>query len=280
MRFGVHTSLWQERWDEDVTPHIERAAALGFDGAEISLFTLRARDVRAVRRRLESLGLAITCSTGLGPDTDISSEDSTVRNAGLAQLRGDILLAAEAGSTLLCGVLYAAWGRVRYEAPMEVVRARSLEGLRQAAETARQAGVTLGLEVLNRYETSVLNTAAEARGLTDAVGRPHVGVHLDTYHMNIEEPDMTAAIRTAGARLVHVHCARGDRGAPGPGPMPWDRMAGALRDVGYDGWLVMECAPRAGTAVAGSYCVWRDLGPPDRIASEGLAFLRAVFSRR
>ncbi len=279
MRFGVHTSLWQERWEEDVTPHVERAAALGFDGVEISLFTLRALDVRAVRRRIEALGLAVTCSSGLGPDMDISSEDAAIRKAGIERLRGDILLAAEAGSGLLCGVLYAAWGRVRYEEPIDVVRARSAEGLRQAAETARQAGVTLGLEVLNRYETSVLNTAVEARALTNAVGMPHVGVHLDTYHMNIEEPDMAGAIRTAGARLVHMHGARGDRGAPGRGHIPWDHLAGGLRAVGYDRWLVLECAPRAGTPVADSYHVWRDLGPPDAIAAEGLAFLRALIAR-
>lgn len=280
MRFGVHVSLWQTTWEEDVAPHIERAAALGFDGVEISLFTLRALDVRKIRHRIESLGLALTCSTGLGPDADISGADASVRAAGLERLRADIRLAADTGSRLLCGVLYAAWGTLRYDAPMDVVRSRSIDGLRRVADTAREAGVTLGLEVLNRYETSLLNTAEQARAFVDAVGMPHVGVHLDTYHMNIEEPDMTGAVRSAGARLVHMHGARGDRGAPGSGHTPWDGIAAALRDVGYDNWFVLECAPRAGTPVANSYNVWRDLGDPDTIAAAGLAFLRSLFPPR
>ncbi len=276
MRIGVHVSLWQETWDEDITPHIERAASLGFDGIEVSLFTLRALDVRTIRRRIEAAGLAVTCSTGLLAATDITSDDASVRRVGVEQLRRDIAIAADAGSKMLCGVLYAAWGRVAYGAAYAAAWERSIDGLRQAAETAGHAGVTLGLEALNRYESGLLNTSGQARRLADAVGVPHLGVHLDTYHMNIEEPDLAAAVAAAGPRLVHVHCADGDRGAPGTGHIAWNRLAAALQSAAYNAWLVLECAPRTGTPVADSFSVWRDLGTPDAIASRGLAFLRGL----
>jgi D-psicose/D-tagatose/L-ribulose 3-epimerase len=278
MRIGAHTSLWQRRWKEDAAAHVDRAAALGFDGVEISLYTLRDLDVRALRRRIEGAGLSVTCSTGLLHDTDVTSDDPAVRRAGLERLRRDIAMTAEVGSRVLCGVLYAAWSRVAFTDRPRAWQ-WSVDALRQAGEAAARAGVTLGLEALNRYETSLLNTAAQARALANEVGLPNVGVHLDTFHMNMEEQDMPAAIAAAGARLVHFHCADGDRGAPGRSHIPWFQVIRALRAVGYDGWLVMECGTMPDTEVATSFSIWRELGSADAVAQAGLSFLRSLIAR-
>jgi D-psicose/D-tagatose/L-ribulose 3-epimerase len=278
MRIGVHLSLWQREWEEDVSPLIDRAASLGFDGVEVSLYTLRAMHAPLLRRRVEAAGLGITCSTGLLADTDIGSEDAEVRAAGLKRLQQDVQLASEVGATILCGVLYSAWGRTAFDTSRDSVLARSLDVLWRVAETAHRAGLTLGIEAINRYESSLVNTAAQARALVDALGSPTVGVHLDTYHMNIEEPDVDRAVETAGARLVHVHCAGVDRGPPGPGRFPWSDLMIALGRVRYDGWLTLECGAHAGTAVANSYNLWRPLGDPDTVAAAGLEFLKRLLA--
>lgn len=274
MRIGAHLSLWQSRWEEDVAAHVDRAAAIGLDGVEISLYTLRALDAAVLRRRVEAAGLGITCSTGLLADTDVTSDDAAVRRAGLERLRRDIELCAEAGSTILCGVLYAAWSKVVF-ADRAAAWRRSVEALRQAGETAAKTGVTLGLEALNRYETSLLNTAAQARAMVDEIGLPHLGVHLDTYHMNIEERDMAGAIAAAGPRLVHVHCADGDRAAPGRSHIPWDHVVAALRAAGYDGWLTIEAFGTALPALAAATKVWRDFfASPEEVYEVGLKTMR------
>ena len=277
MRIGTHLTLWQQRWHEDVGPHVDRAAAAGADGVEVSIPTLHGLDVRALRRRIETAGLGVTCTTSLLDDTDITSDDPVIRRAGIERLRHDVELTAEMGSRVLCGVLYAAWSRVFFADPHRA-RQWSVDALRQAGEIAARAGVTLGLEALNRYETSFLNTAAQARGLADEVGLDNVGVHLDSFHMNMEENDMPGAIATAGTRLVHVHCADGDRGAPGRSHIPWPRLVTALREVGYDGWLVMECGTAPGTEIGTSFSIWREFGDGDAVARAGVSFLRSLLA--
>jgi len=277
LRIGTHLCLWQRAWDEDVTLHVHRAAEFGFDGIEVSLFTLRHRDVGHVRREVERAGLAVTCSTGLGPQEDITSDDETVRLAGLDALRLAVRLARDVGSRVLCGVLFAPWGKFYRQPEYANARARSIDALRTIGEDAERQGLVLGVEVLNRYETSLINTAEQGRAFVDAVGRGGVGLHLDTYHMNIEERSIPAAIAAAGTSLSHFHCAESDRGVPGTGRLPWPEIVRALNDVGYTGWMVMECCTRSGTAVADTFNVWRDVGPdPDTAARDGLSFLRRL----
>lgn len=281
MRIGVHLCLWQTVWDEDVTAHIHRAAELGFDGVEISLFTLRHLNAGAVRREVERAGLQITCSTGFGPEEDVTSADAAIRRAGLEALRRAVALAADAGSHLLCGVLYAPWKTFHRDVERRDALARSIDAVRAAGEEAERRDLTLGMEVLNRYETSLINTASQGRAFTDAVGLRSVGIHLDTHHMNIEERSLPRAIATAGPSLVHFHCGEADRGIPGTNGLPWPAIVSALRQAGYDRWLTMECCTRAGTVVAETFNVWRDLGAdPDTAAADGLAFLRGLTGER
>ncbi|MFW6162466.1 MAG: sugar phosphate isomerase/epimerase family protein, partial [Planctomycetota bacterium] len=152
---------------------------------------------------------------------------------------------------------------------------RAVEGLRAAAEHAGDAGIALTIEPLNRFETYFVNTAADARALVEEVGHPALNVQLDTFHANIEEKDTPAAIRLLGDRLGHFHACENDRGQPGTGQVPWDGVFEALRDVDYDGWVVIETFARGIRDLCAAACIWRDIyDSADGLARDGLAFLR------
>ena len=274
MKYGVHVAMWMRSWQDDVAPYLERAARLGFDGAELSLLGMDDANVARLRARAEALGLEITCTTGLAAETDITGDDPEVRAAGERYLAWAVRTAAGLGSSLLTGVIFAPWGQ-RSAAQRDLRLERSAAALKRLAPQARDLGITLGIEAINRYETDLITTAAEATALAALVDEPNVGVLLDSYHMNIEEKDVGAAIRGSREHLVHVHCVENDRGAPGSGHLPWDALFAALEAVGYDGWLTLELFILANEAVSPDLSVWRPIErDPDEAARSGLAFLR------
>jgi D-psicose/D-tagatose/L-ribulose 3-epimerase len=179
------------------------------------------------------------------------------------------------------GPLYSAVGRTWQATPDE--RARDLDllvsQLRLLADDAADHGVTLCLEPLNRFETSFINLAAQGIEVIDRVGRPACQLMLDTFHMNIEESTMGAAIRAAGPRLRHFHASESHRGVPGTGHVPWAEVAQALRDIDYDGPVVIESFSAQVKAIARAAAIWRPLAPSqDAIAFEGLSFLKKVLA--
>ena len=143
-------------------------------------------------------------------------------------------------------------------------------------EYALAAQVTLAVEPLNRFETYFLNTAADGARLCADVNHPNVGLLYDTFHAHIEEKDQGNAIRTVGHHLKHFHSCENDRGTPGSGQVDWPSVFTALRDVNYQGALVIESFGYAIKELAAAACIWRDLArAPDSIAWDGIGFLRA-----
>ena len=275
MKIGVHLALWAKQWDDDVIPYAELAADLGFDGVELSLLGMTTDRIRAIRQAVERRGLQITCTTGLGAQADISSLDPPRRAAGLEYLLQSVRTTAALGSRLLTGVLYAPWN-VRVQAHRTERWNHAVEGLRQVARVAALEGVTLGLEAINRFETDLVNTAAQATRMCQEVDHPAVGVLLDAFHLNMEEKRVGDAIRATGRHLVHFHCDENDRGVPGSGHVAWDEIFDALRDIGYDGWLTLEMFVAADLAVSSDLAIWRLIEPePTQAARQGLAFLRS-----
>lgn len=275
MKIGVHLALWAKQWNDDVIPYAETAADLGFDGVELSLLGMTPDRIRAIRLAVERRGLEITCTTGLGVQADISSLDPACRAAGLDYLTQSVHTAAALGSRLLTGVLYAPWN-VRVQADRERRWAHAVGGLRQVARVAEREGVTLGLEAINRFETDLVNTAAQAARMCEDIGSRTVGVLLDTFHLNMEEKRIGDAIRATGKRLVHFHCDENDRGVPGSGHVPWAEVFDALRGIGYDGWLTLEMFVAADLAVSTDLAIWRQIEPDTtEAARQGLAFLRS-----
>ena len=276
MQFGVHAALWMRTWHDDVAPYLDTAARLGFDSAELSLLAADPEAAKRLRARARELGLALTCTTGLAPGQDVTSDDPDVRAAGVAALRLALRQTHALGAELLSGVIYAPWG-VRLAERRSERWARAAEALAATAEEADDLGVTLGIEAINRYETDLVNTAEQAASLAEAVDHPRVGVLLDTYHLNIEEKDVRAALRRVGPRLVHLHVVENDRGVPGSGHVPWDDVRAGLRDIGYDRSVTLEMFVQAGLDVSPDLSVWRAIEDhPTEAARAGLAFVREL----
>ncbi len=206
------------------------------------------------------------------PETVASTQD---------YLRACIDLAAAVGAPSVCGPFYAQTGRVWRMTPgeREAAYAEWREHLSPVADYAGERGITLGIEPLNRYETSLVNTVEQAlEGLGELLGQS-VGLALDTYHLNIEERSSADAIRAAGDHLVHLQVCGSDRGAPGGDQTDWPAIVAALDDVGYEGALTIESFTPDNASIAVAASIWRPLAAsPDDLAHDGLAFLRALLT--
>lgn len=278
MKYGVHVALWMARWPEDIAPHIRTVADLGFDGVEISLLGMGDEKVDFLRQLIGEVGLEVTCTTGLAKADDIASADPAIRARGLDYMRWAIDTAAGLGAALLTGVVYAPWGQFG-PGDKAARTARSAASLATLAPQLEATGVTLGLEAINRFETDLLNTAAEATALARATGSPRIGVLLDAFHMNMEEKDIGAAIRGTADHLVHFHCVENDRGVPGSGHTPWPDVFAALRDIGYDRRLTCEMFVKAGVEVSQDLNIWRPIeADPTQAARRALRFLKEHMS--
>ena len=154
-----------------------------------------------------------------------------------------------------------------------------VENLGELSRYAQDHGVLLGVEPLNRFETSFINLAEQAIEVVDRVDNPACKIMLDTFHMNIEEKSLGDAIRSVGSRLAQVHTCENDRGTPGSGHVTWDEVAQALRDINFNGPLVIESFTPKVKSIARAAAIWRPLAPsPDALAGDGLKFLKDLMA--
>jgi D-psicose/D-tagatose/L-ribulose 3-epimerase len=281
MRIGINLWVWggpvTTAYVEETVP---RAAEMGFDAVEIPLADPAGFDHDRAARLLEDHGLEATVVAAISEERDLLHEDPEVRANGRQYVRDCIETASTLGASRLGGPLYAAVGRTWQMTDRERAEAieRVADQLAELASHAADHGVTLCVEPLNRFETSVLNTVEQGVGVVDRVDDPHCRLLLDTFHMNIEEKSLPAAIRAAGDRIGYVHACGNDRGAPGNGHIDWEEVAGALADVGYDDTAVIESFTPAVDSIANAASIWRPLEPSqDALARDGLANLRACF---
>lgn len=258
---GVHALVWTGGWTEPEARHaISSSATAGFDLIEIPVLDPGSVDSVMTRRLLEEYGLDVTCSLGLTLDADISSADEAVAARGLSLLRDALRVARDVGSEQLCGILYSALAK--YPAPLAPEGRRNcVDALRALADEGEAMGVRLNLEIVNRYETNVINTADEALALIDDIGSPNVRVHLDTYHMNIEETDFATPVARCGGRLGYVHVGEGNRGYLGAGTVDWTTFFDALVRVDYQGVITFESFSSAVVmpGLSNTLAIWRNL---------------------
>jgi D-psicose/D-tagatose/L-ribulose 3-epimerase len=279
MQFGVHLFTFLPEIDSRVYELLPRLRELGFDGCEVPLLAeqLDGIDLDGLRARLDDLELFRIAGTGIPEHLSTVSGDPEVRRRGVDFLRRCVEAAARLGADLLTGALYAPFGlgsAAGGRTPEQ--RRRSVTALREVCAFARERGVTLGLEPLNRYEHYFVNTAAEAVSLAREVGAANLKVHLDTYHMNIEEKSFRDAVLSARGLLAHVHASENDRSTPGTGHVDWDGLFRGLAEIGYRGRMVVETFFETVPAIADFSRVWRRLAAdPDSFCRESLAFLRA-----
>ena len=273
-KIGIHLSYWQESWSDPLAPIFQRAKDAGFDVVELPLLTPHQMDFQYLKSELEHAGLLASCGTGLGPETDIPSPDPGVRAAGMDHLRACLEGTAQLGSPVLGGLTYAPWG-VFPQGNWSHRREQCVASLQQAAEVAGALGVTLCLEVVNRFEGYLLNTVEQGLALIEDVGHPAIKLHLDTFHMNIEEDHLPSAIRLADDRLGHFHCVANNRKAPGKGHIDWVGVRAALQTVDYKGFLVAESFVNPAGEVGRGLYIWRDLADElDANAGDIAHFLR------
>jgi D-psicose/D-tagatose/L-ribulose 3-epimerase len=280
MRFGVNTWVWTSPLTTDelekLAPHV---ANLGFDWIEAPLEGLDDLDYQRGAEIIKGHGLGVSCCVAMGPDRDLIHPDPAIRASGMAYVRGAIDATAALGGTNLVGPLYSAVGRTWQMTADERARDTDLlvENLSQLAAYAHDRGVRLGVEPLNRFETSFINLASQVVEVVDRVASPACGIMLDTFHMNIEEKSLGDAIRAAGPRLIHLHACENDRGAPGSGNVTWDQVKQGLADIGYDGPVVIESFTAKVKSIARAAAIWRALAPTqDDLARDGVRFLKGL----
>ncbi len=274
---GCHALVWTGRFDPaGIRLSVEKTRQAGFDLVEFPLMDPFGFDTAVAKAALDEYGLSASASLGLSEGTDISSEDPAVVAAGEALLRRALEVVAELGGTQLCGVIYSAMRK--YMDPVGAVGLdNSVATIGRVADRAAELGLSIALEVVNRYETNILNTGRQALAYLDRVGRANVGVHLDSYHMNIEESDMFAPVLDCGERLSYVHIGESHRGYLGTGTVDFDSYFKALARIGYHGPIVFESFSSAVVAADLSRMlgIWRNLWQDnDELAGNANDFIR------
>ncbi|WP_181706122.1 sugar phosphate isomerase/epimerase family protein [Chthonobacter rhizosphaerae] len=270
--FGVHTSMWTMNWDRaGAEKAIAAAVHYKMDFIEIALLNAPAVDAAHTRALLEKNNLRAICSLGL-PERAWAS----VRpDAAVEYLKVAIDKTAEMGCEALSGVIFGGIGERTGVPPTEGEYDNIARALTAAARHAKDKGILLGVEAVNRYENHLINTGKQAVAMVERVGMDNVFVHLDTYHMNIEEKGAANGILDAREHLRYIHLSESDRGAPGAGNVPWDEIYATLAAIGFKGGLAMESFINMPPEVAYGLAVWRPVAKDEaEVMGNGLPFLR------
>jgi D-psicose/D-tagatose/L-ribulose 3-epimerase len=280
MKFGIHSLLFSETFTERDLPLLEKAKEMGFDAVDIVPFDLDNFPAKEVRQRAKDLGLEIIIEIGMPAHANIISPEASIRAAGVELSKRLVDTCVEAGATVFGGVNYACWGYLTGKMRTEEEWQWGVENFRKVAEygATNAPGLTIALEVVNRFETHFLNIAADAVRFIHDLGTPsNVKVHLDAFHMIREEDSFTTAVKETGPLLGYVHACENQRGIPGRGQVPWRDFFKALAEVNYQGVVTIESFDPNFKNIAKLCCIWRKLAEsPEQLASEGLRFLKSI----
>ena len=264
MKYGIYYAYWEKEWKADYIPYVKKVKELGFDILEIGCAFLPSMSdeyLQKLREEAEKWGVRLTGGYGPAPEHNIASADPAVVKAAFANYEKTFQKMKVAGMKKIGGGLYSYWP-VDYSKPIDKQGdlARSIANVRELGDMAAAYDITLGMEVLNRFEGYLLNICDEGLEFVTKVDRPNVKLMLDTFHMNIEEDAFGDAIRKAGNRLGHFHVGEANRRPPhAGGRIPWEEIGRALHDIGYDGDVVMEPFVQMGGQVGSDIKVWHPM---------------------
>lgn len=276
VKIGMNMLLWGIEISPRHIPVFEELAAAGFDGVEIPVVGQSISDLKTMAAACDDLGLARTASAFVGADTNPISPDARARAAAVDNLKKAIDDCCIIGADRLIGGLYQAHKYFTGSAATEQEWQWSAEYLRNCGEYAQQAGVQLGLESLNRFEAFLINSSAQCRDMVEQVGLPNVGVHYDTHHANIEDPEPRQALLGIRNVVNHIHLSESHRGTLGTGQVDWGANFAGLREIGYEGWLVIEAFGTGDLALAAAANVWRNaFTSREEVYRSGIEFIRA-----
>lgn len=278
-RFGVDTFIWSELFSREDLWIVSKAEELGFEVLDIAIADPESFPTRAVKKELDQTGLDPVITTTLPEEGNLISPDISKRERGEELLKMLIDIGNELEAKILGGVNYAAWGYLPGRPRNKDEWKRSVEVMQKVAEYADETGeIDIAVEAINRFETHFLNTAEDAVEYCKDVGAQNVKVHLDTFHMNIEEQDFTEAVKTCGSDyLGYVHTCENNRGIPGTGLVPWREFFQALKEINYDGPLVIESFDPEFEELNSKLAIWRHFAESgEELAVKGLENLKNI----
>lgn len=280
MKTGMNLLLWTGLVTEEHFPLLGKIKAAGFDGVELPVFEGEVKHYEMLGRELKKQGLKCTTVTIVAPESSPISPDAAVRKTAVERLKWAIDCNKALGAETMVGPFHSPLGVFSGDPPTADEKKRAAEVLRQAAEFAKQANLMLAIEYLNRFECYFLTTAADAAALVKSVDHPNFRTMYDTFHANIEEARPSTAIKSVAPYLAHVHISENNRGTPGTGQVDWFESFRTLREVGYDGWLVIEAFGRALPSLAAATRVWRDFFPsPEHVYTHGIKFMKSMWEQ-
>lgn len=280
MRIGISAFAWTARFEERHLSLFSTIQAMGLHGVEIPMFEPSVLPIDGIRSACVSSGLECTVCAILPKHVNPISPDSETRRSAVAHLNRCIEATAAMGANLLGGPLYSPIGYLPQHRRSDAEWAWAIEAFRAISEALERCDVQLSIEPVNRSETFFLRTAAEARRLCEEIGNPRVGVTMDTFHANIEEQDIVAALRALGHHLKHVHISENDRGLLGEGHVPFVEAISALREINYGGYLMIEGFGYSAEERSGPGWLWApEAISPQRLASCGAEYLNDLLTK-
>lgn len=278
-KFGVDTFIWSEAFSEKDLWIIPKAKELGFEVLDIAISHPENFPTSLVKKKVEEVGIEVVTTTTLSEETNLISPDPDIRAQGVEHMKLLVDINVELGSKITGGVNYAAWGYLPGRPRTEEEWEWSVTAMREVAEYARgKSDLIIAVEPVNRFETHFLNIAEDAVRYCQEVGTGNVKVHLDSFHMIREETSFRGAVETCGKEyLGYVHVCENNRGIPGTGLVPWREFFQALKDIGYNGPLVIESFDPGFEELNRQCAIWRKLAESgEELAIKGLKNLKAI----
>lgn len=277
LEYGGHALVWSGDWTpEGARQAIAGASKAGYDYIEIALLDPWHVDVALTKDLLQEFNLRAHASLGLSASSDVTSSNPSIIAKGDELLRKATDVLAAMGGKELCGVIYSALGK--YPGPASKQnRANSIAAMQRLADYAADKDININLEVVNRYETNIINTGIEGLAFLDEVNRENAYLHLDTYHMNIEDDGMEKSVLAAQERLGYVHIGESHRGYLGTGNVDFDKFFAALKKINYRGPMTFESfsSEVVDANLSNTLCVWRNLwDDSDDLAKKALMFMK------
>ena len=279
MKLGVSAFAWTAKFGRSHLRLVPLIKEMGFSGFEIAMFDPADLAVDDIRRAFETSDLECTVCAILPAGVNPISPDATVRKTSVQHLVRCIETASALGAKLLGGPLYAPIGYLPYHRPTKDEWSWAVDAFRSVCDALDSCDVTISIEPVNRSETFFVRTAREASSLCDAIGHPRFGVTVDTFHANIEERDIPEALTSIGPRLKHIHASENDRGLLGKGHVDFPGIVAALKEIGYNGYLMIEGFGYSPQEIDAPGALWADTSvSPEEIASTGARFLNQVLN--
>lgn len=278
---GIHECSYIDSFSDDRTDFFPFLKDCGFSCVEFSVLSnYQPERASYLKNCLDDNGLKAACCSCLPEGASFVNGDSVSYRVGLDYIKKCLDFCSVVGSELMSGILYSGWGCT----DMNISRERKLElaapALREAADYAADKGITLCLEVLNRYESDYINTLDEGRVFLDMIGKANVKLLADAFHMSIEEKNLASVFKANGDIIGNIHISENNRDFPGYGAFNWQDIIGAVKASGYSGNVTYECATKSGTEVGNAFNIWRSCSTDFTIKarlSESAALIKSLF---